>query len=122
MLVVVMKRLPSTEYLSAYLKRQLIFLRNSIAAYDNGCVEEAIRIGVVIRVLCHDTQHSESLLQKMGQKATLRLVMTAKTVSNDIVSTIDFGELMAGMIFGCTLEYNSVSENSPSIFCTDWWE
>ena len=117
-----MKRLPSTEYLSAHLKRQLIFLRNSVAAYDNGCVEEAIRIGVVIRVLCHDTQHSESLLQKMGQKATLRLVMTAKTVPNDIVSTIDFGELMAGMIFGCTLEYNSVSENSPSIFCTDWWE
>ena len=51
MLVVVMKRLPSTEYLSAYLKRQLIFLRNSIAAYDNGCVEEAIRIGVVMGIV-----------------------------------------------------------------------
>ncbi len=44
--------------LSGHLKRQLIFLRNSVAAYDNGCVEEAIRIGVVIRVLCHDTQSS----------------------------------------------------------------
>ena len=122
MLVVVMKRLPSTEYLSAHLKRQLIFLRNSVAAYDNGCVEEAIRIGVVIRVLCHDTQHSESLLQKMGQKATLRLVTTAKAVSNDFVLTMDFGELMAGMTFGRTLEYDPVPEDSPAILCTDWWE
>ena len=88
MLVVVMKRLPSTEYLSVHLKRQLIFLRNSVAAYDNGCVEEAIRIGVVIRVLCHDTQQSESLLQKMGQKVTLRFVTTAKTVFNDIVNIV----------------------------------
>ena len=36
------------------LKRQLVFLRNSASAYDAGHVEEAVRIGVVIRVLCHD--------------------------------------------------------------------
>jgi hypothetical protein len=72
---------PSAEDLSEHLKRQLIFLQNSVAAYDNGCAEEAIRIGVVIRILCHDTQSSVSL-KKMGQKATLRLVTTAKTVPN----------------------------------------
>lgn len=44
--------------LSGHLKRQLIFLRNSVAAYDNGYVEEAIRIGVVICVLCHAIQSS----------------------------------------------------------------
>lgn len=117
-----MKRLPSVEDLSAHLKRQLIFLRNSVAAYDNGYVEEAIRIGVVIRVLCHDTQSSVSLLKQMGQKATLRLVTTAKTLSNDVLADMDFGELMAGMTFGRTLEYDPVPEGSPAILCDDWWE
>jgi hypothetical protein len=47
-------------------KRQLLYLQNSVAAYDNGCAEEAIHIGVAIRVLYHDTQFSVSLLEKMG--------------------------------------------------------
>ncbi len=117
-----MKCLSSAEDLSAHLKRQLIFLRNSVAAYDNGCVEEAIRIGVVVRVLCHDTQSSVSLFKRMGQKATLRLVTTAKTLSNDLLADTDFGELMAGMTFGHTLEYDQVPEDSPAILCPDWWE
>lgn len=117
-----MKCLSSAEDLAAHLKRQLIFLRNSVAAYDNGFVEEAIRIGVVIRVLCHDTQSSVSLLKQMGQKATLRLVTTAKTLSNDLLADMDFGELMAGMTFGHTLEYDPVPEDSPAILCPDWWE
>jgi hypothetical protein len=117
-----MKQLPPTEDLSAHLSRQLIFLRNSVSAYDNGCVEEAIRIGVVIRVLCHDTQSSVSLLKQMGQKTTLRLATTAKTVPNDFLETTDFGELMAGMTFSHNLEYDQVPEDSPTILCTDWWE
>ena len=55
-----MKHLSPAEDLSAHLMRQLVFLRNSVAAYDSGCAEEAIRIGVVIRVLCHDTQSGTS--------------------------------------------------------------
>jgi hypothetical protein len=35
---------------------------------------------------------------------------------------MDFGELMAGMTFGYTLEYDPVPEDSPAILCTDWWE
>jgi len=45
------------------LRRQLTFLRNSAASYDAGYSEEALRIGVVIRVLLHDTQYSTSLLE-----------------------------------------------------------
>jgi len=116
-----MKHLPPAEDLSAHLKRQLIFLRNSVAAYDSGCAEEAIRIGVTIRVLCHDTQKSESLLSKMGRKGTLQLVTTAKTVPNEFLINMDFGELMAGMTFSHNLEYDPVPEDSPSILCPDWW-
>jgi hypothetical protein len=117
-----MKHSPPAEDLSAHLKRQLVFLRNSVTAYDNGCPEEAIRIGVAIRVLCHDTQKSESLLTKMGRKDALPLVTTAKTVPNDFLETTDFGELMAGMTFGHKLEYDPVPGDSPTILCADWWE
>lgn len=98
-----MRAFMHNKFFSAHLKRQLLYLQNSVAAYDNGCAEEAIRIGVVIRVLCHDTQYSVSLLKKMGQKTTLRLVTTAKTVSNDFLANTDFGELMH------TVPHNSIS-------------
>ena len=58
----------------------------------------------------------------MGQKATLWLVTTAKTLSNDLLADMDFGELLAGTTFGHTLEYDPVPEDSPAILCTDWWE
>lgn len=58
----------------------------------------------------------------MGHKATLRLVTTAKTLSNDLLTDMDFGELMAGMTFGHTLEYDPAPEGSPAILCPDWWE
>jgi hypothetical protein len=51
----------------------------------------------------------------------LRLVTTAKTLSNELLADTDFGELMAGMIFGSTLEYDRVPEDSPVLLCTDWW-
>lgn len=117
-----MKHLPPADNLSVHLKRQLVFLRNSVAAYDSGCAEEAIRIGVAIRVLCHDTQSSESLLKQMGQRHTLPLVTTAKTVPTEFLETTDFGELMAGMTFGQTLEYDPVPEDAPAFLCADWWE
>jgi len=112
----------SAKDLAAHLNRQLIFLRNSVAAYDKGCVEGAIRIGVVIRVIFHDTKNSVSLLKLMNRKSTLKLVTTAKTLSNDLLSDMDFVELMAGMVFGSTLEYAPVSDDSSIIPCLDWWK
>lgn len=107
--------------LVAQLKRQLIFLKNSVAAYDAGYTEEAVRIGVVIRVLCHDTSNSVSLLQHMGQKATLKLVSTAKTMPPHLLADMDFVEFMAGMTFGNDLTYTPVAADSPTIACPTWW-
>lgn len=108
--------------LAQQLKRQLVFLRNSVAAYDAGHMEEAVRIAVVIRVLCHDTKQSVSLLQHMGQKASLKLVSTAKTMPIHLQASIDFAELMAGMTFGNVLAYSPVPDDSPSIACPEWWD
>ena len=62
------------------LKRQMDFIRNSASAYDAGHSEEALRIGVAIRVLLHDTKFSNSLLNQMGQKESLKLITTAKEI------------------------------------------
>ncbi len=107
--------------LATQLKRQLVFLRNSAAAYDDGALEEAVRIAVVIRVLCHDTAKSTSLLAHMGLKESIRLVSTAKPIAGDLSLTVDFGELMAGMTFGKTLSYDELREDLPRIVCPDWW-
>lgn len=108
------------------LRRQLVFLRNSVAAYDAGHLEEAIRIAVVIRVLCHDyptgRNPSISLLEHMGKKTTLQLVTTAATAPDHILATMDFAELMAGMTFGTTLAYDPVPDTAPTIACSEWWE
>lgn len=110
-----------TPDLVQQLKRQLVFLRNSTAGYDAGHVEEAVRIGVVIRVLCHDTPKSISLLTQLGLKPTLQLVTTAKSLPPELQGKIDFCELMAGMTFGKELVYDPVPNGSPTIVCPDWW-
>jgi hypothetical protein len=103
------------------LKRQLVFLRNSATAYDAGDVEEAVRIAVVIRVLCHDTPKSVSLLSHLGLKQTLRLVTTAKALPPELQGTIDYGELLAGVTFGADIVYNPVPKGTPTAVCPDWW-
>lgn len=50
------------------LKKQLGFLRRSCQWYDNGEVEEAIRIAVPIRTIIYDTRRSTSLLTHLNAK------------------------------------------------------
>src|SRR5215204_5674232 len=50
------------------LKKQLGFLRRSCQWYDNGEVDEAIRIAVPIRTIIHDTGRSTSLLTHLNAK------------------------------------------------------
>ena len=50
------------------LKKQLGFLRRSCQWYDNGEVDEAIRIAVPIRTIIHDTRTSTSLLTHLNAK------------------------------------------------------
>ena len=115
-----MQKLP--PILLKQLRRQLTFLRNSAASYDAGYPEEALRIGVVIRVLLHDTQYSTSLLKQLGQKESLRFISTAKEVPAHLLAGIDFGELLAGMVIGKAIACSPVPEGMPTITCLDWWE
>jgi hypothetical protein len=54
--------------LKAELKKQLQVLANSCRLYDEGHIEEGVRIAATIRVLVHDTSKSTSLLKLMDAK------------------------------------------------------
>lgn len=60
----------SRDDLERHLQEQLQFLERSADAFDNGFTGEAKRIAVSLRVLCHDTAHSTSLLTQLGLKNT----------------------------------------------------
>jgi hypothetical protein len=55
----------------AHLFRQLGFMWRSCQAYDEGHIDEAVRIATVIRTLVHDTQSSTSLLKHLGAQNIL---------------------------------------------------
>jgi hypothetical protein len=58
------------------LQRQSEFLRRSCRDYDNGHVEEALRIAVALRILFHDTKTSTSLLTHLKTKQVARILTT----------------------------------------------
>lgn len=110
-----------TSELIRHLKRQIVFLKNSIAAYDRGDREEAVRMAVVVRVLCHDyKQSSISLFQQLGSNAP-QLISTSPPVIPAALQTTDFGTLLAGQIFGNTIEYSPVDPSSPVVDYQQWW-
>lgn len=110
------------QELLQHLRRQLLFLRNSARAYDQGAPEEAIRLAVVIRVLCHDTGASTSLLSLLGEKDTLEVVTTARALPPTIAAhPLPYGELLSGMVFGETIHHTPIPAGSPVLTFTDWW-
>ena len=62
--------------LTEQLLRHLKFIEASCRAYDQGFVEEALRIAVSLRVLFHDTKNSTSLLAHLGGKSSINLIST----------------------------------------------
>ena len=113
--------MPSKNFVE-HLKRQIIFLENSVSLYDSGCREEAIRMAVVMRILFHNKGKGNSLLKQLGIQDTVKIVTTAKSVDLESLRGIDFGELMGGMTFGQKLEYDPIKRDAPAIAAPDWWD
>lgn len=68
------------EELTRQLHRQLKYLEKSSREYDNGDLDEALRIAVALRVLFHDTEKSTSLLTLLNQKQQLYIISTLQTI------------------------------------------
>lgn len=58
------------------LRKQVDFLRRSCEAFDQGYLDEAIRVAVVLRVLFHSTQKQTSVLRRLGAEG-IRLLTTS---------------------------------------------
>ncbi len=64
-----MAKLPqSRDELFKHLSQQLRFLRNSCKLFDEGDIAEAKRLGVTLRLLLHNTKHSNSLLKQLNKQ------------------------------------------------------
>jgi len=68
------------EELVKQLKRQIKYLETSSEAYDNGDIDEAIRIATVFRILFHDTKESTSLFRHLKQKNTFSYISTLESI------------------------------------------
>lgn len=79
------------------LRRQIAFLKNSCQLYDQGHVEEAVRIAVTLRVLFHDSKSSVSLLQHLGSKSILLLSTATEFVEDKEMPNLCLVDLVASI-------------------------
>ena len=104
--------------LREHLREQLRFLDASALSYDAGFEGEAKRLAVVIRVLLHDTAQSQSLLQSLGVKHTLRF--------NDVVgpvpeNAIIFAGLQVGFTNAGMRYYPKLQAPVRAVAFDEWW-
>ena len=108
----------------AQLLRQLQFLKNSAELYDQGRRDEAIRIGTCIRVLCHDTRTSTSLLQHLNAKY-VRLLSTCDTHSSGSGSILNMSGNLKLEPFEPRIVANAFLDQSArkeQVSVSDWWD
>lgn len=61
----------TAQRFSKQLAIQLAFIATSARLYDSGEETEAVRIGTALRVICHSTPQSTSLLKHLGAEGTV---------------------------------------------------
>lgn len=111
----------STDELEQHLADHIGFLKSSADAFDSGSDGEAKRLAVSIRVLCHDTPVSHSLLGQLGQ-LTRRFLSTVIPFDPRNVSTHNGLAMIAHR--GRDTVYVPMLDSVPyrrRIPFTDWW-
>lgn len=68
---------PTEADLWGHLADCLVFLRNSARLFDEGCLAEAKRLAVVVRVLVHETSNSHALLAQLNLQRKMKFVDTS---------------------------------------------
>src|SRR5687768_15612162 len=101
------------------LKKQLSFIENSCMAYDQGQVNEAIRIATSLRILLHDTALSISLLTHLDAK-DIRLLSTCRV--GEIKPNTIFFDGLAGFSLGGPKPKLGNSSSAISMPVKGWWE
>lgn len=115
------------------LRMQLGFLERSCASYDDGYVDEALRIAVVARTLVHQTKNSTSLLTHLGA-SEVRLLSTSMNIVARFASGDPFyGGAKMPRFFNGMGSYRPGSDSpyvpklgdaytKEYVLIVDWWE
>jgi hypothetical protein len=82
------------------LGRQIKFLETSCLNYDQGSVEEAVRIAVALRVLFHDSNNSTSLLKHLGANSISLLTTRTHYLEDPVTPNHYLVQLVAQLDMG----------------------
>jgi hypothetical protein len=88
---------PAVADFKEHLRRQIKFIKNSCDLYDQGHIEEALRIAVSLRVLFHDTKRSVSLLEHLNSKSISLLSTAAPFVEEPAFPNLYLVDLMVNV-------------------------
>ncbi len=105
----------------SHLARQLSFLQHSCQSYDNGDVDEAIRMATVIRVLIHDTNSSTSLLKHLNA-TKINLLSTTSDIPPNTDFAFGLGMLKCcpdGSKYVASLGFGPINNSIP---VSQWWD
>jgi hypothetical protein len=106
----------------AQLAKQLGFLWRSCAAYDQGHIDEAVRIATAIRVLVHNTKNSTSLLNHLDALG-ISLASTVSTMDRSrSVFMFGMGQGIGtdkGMTWAANTDCKAIDRQLP---IAEWWE
>lgn len=100
-----------------HFKKQIKFLKNSCKLYDDGDLDEAIRIATILRVLMYDTGSSTSLLKQMGIKDSYKIL----TQSSSLNISGEIYHLNMGLIKDGVLQPNFGKGVIQKIIVVDDW-
>lgn len=104
-----------------HLARQLAFIERSCQAYDEGYLDESIRIATCIRVLLHNTSKSTSLLAHMGAMS-VKLQTSCGPVGERALLFMGLGEWN---LLGPEMEFRPSKPSTfelPPLPAQEWWQ
>jgi len=116
----------------AQIQRQVKFLKNSCRSYDQGDVEEAVRIAVALRVCFYDTGRSVSLITHLHSTSISLLSTAASLVEDAILPNLYLVQATADINMADESSRDSMrcicrplldsSPRNDRIAFNDWWE
>jgi len=111
-----------TRY-TEHFKNQLRFINLSCQSFDNGFLEESIRLCVCIRVLFYNTRNSTSLINHLG-KENINLISSCGDSRNEDLENATFLESLIMIEGGIGLR-PLLNDGPPccykEISFSDWW-
>jgi hypothetical protein len=111
------------ELLEKELKEQIELIKNSVDAYDRGSIVEYKNLATRVRVLVHDTEKSQSLLNSLGVKEEIRFFDSCFPYISNVVKISWYGLVQRHSAFKDFVPIlNSYPSALTKVKFAQWWE